>query len=108
MTRINPATVRMVGATVLTVILSGAAALATPSFGTSQSTLASSLHTTFDVDAKRPDWKGSLKVKGVSDVVVTSHSVIPGGYSGWHSHPCLSIVSVSHGAVWLYDAADPT
>lgn len=108
MTRINPATGRMVGATVLTVILSGAAALATPSFGTSQSTLASSLDTTFDVDAKRPDWKASLKVKGVSDVVVTSHSVIPGGYSGWHSHPGLSIVSVTQGAVWLYDADDPT
>ena len=108
MSRINPAPGRMVGATVLTVILLGAAALATPSFGTSQSTLASSLHTTFDVDAKRPDWKASLKVKGVSDVVVTSHSVIPGGYSGWHSHPGLSIVSVTQGAVWLYDADDPT
>jgi hypothetical protein len=108
MSRINPAAGRMSGATILTVILSGAAALATPSFGTSQSTLASSLHTAFDVDAKRADWKASLKVKGVSDVVVTSHSVIPGGYSGWHSHPGLSIVSVTQGAVWLYDADDLT
>jgi quercetin dioxygenase-like cupin family protein len=48
-----------------------------------------------------------LKVKGVSDVFVTSHSVIPGGFSGWHSHPGLSVVSVTQGAVWLYDANDP-
>jgi quercetin dioxygenase-like cupin family protein len=108
MSRINPATRRMVGGTVLSVLLSAGGALATPSFGTSQSTLASSLHTAIDIDAKRPDWKASLKVKGVSDVVVTSHSVIPGGYSGWHSHPGLSIVSVTQGAVWLYDADDST
>jgi quercetin dioxygenase-like cupin family protein len=48
-----------------------------------------------------------LKVKGVSDVFVSSHSVIPGGFSGWHSHPGLSIVSVTQGAVWLYDVNDP-
>ena len=98
---------RIVWAAILSVLLPGAAALATPSFGTSQSTIASAIQTNIEIDAKRPYWKASLKVKGVSDVFVTSHSVIPGGFSGWHSHPGLSIVSVTQGAVWLYDADDP-
>lgn len=88
-------------------LLSGAAAVATPSFGTAQATLASALYTDIDIDAKRPDWKASLTVKGVSGVFVTSHSIIPGGYSGWHSHPGLSVVSVTQGTLWLYDASDP-
>ena len=89
--------------------LSHAGASATPSFGTGQSVVASGLYTDIDVDAKRQsEWKAWLKVKGVSDVVVSNHSLIPGGYSGWHSHPGLSIVSVTQGALWLYDADDPT
>ena len=89
-------------------VLSGAAAFATSSFGTSQTTVANSVITDFNIDANRPDWKASLKVKGVSDVFVTSNSAIPGGHGGWHSHPGLSIVSVTQGAVWLYDADDPS
>jgi hypothetical protein len=83
-------------------------AFATSSFGTSQTIVANSVLTDIDIDAKRLDWKASLKVKGVSDVFVTSNSAIPGGHSGWHSHPGLSIVSVTQGAVWLYDADDPS
>jgi hypothetical protein len=99
---------RRLGMVGLLAVLSGAVALATSSFGTSQTTVANSLLTDIDIDAKRPDWKASLKVKGVSDVFVTSNSAIPGGHSGWHSHPGLSVVSVTQGAVWLYDADDPS
>jgi quercetin dioxygenase-like cupin family protein len=82
--------------------------LATPAFGTTNVTIARALYTDIDADAKRqPEWKASLKVKGVSDVNISSHTLIPGGYSGWHSHPGLSIVSVTQGALWLYDADDP-
>jgi quercetin dioxygenase-like cupin family protein len=108
MSRITQTNRGMACAAVGLVLLCGAGALATPSFGTGQATVANGLYTDIDIEAKRLDWKASLKVKGVSDVFVTSHSVIPGGYSGWHSHPGLSIVSVTHGAVWLYDADDPS
>jgi quercetin dioxygenase-like cupin family protein len=98
----------MVSAAILALILSAASALATPSFGTTNVTLARALYTGIESHAKRlPEWNAFLKVKGVSDVFVTSHSVIPGGYSGWHSHPGLTIVSVTQGALWLYDADDP-
>ena len=89
-------------------IVVGGVAFATPSFGTGQTAVATALYTGIEIGAKRPDWKASLTVKGVSDAAVTNNTAIPGGSSGWHSHPGLSIVSVTQGAVWLYDADDPT
>lgn len=109
MSRIKLTTSRMIWVIALAVTLSGAAALATPSFGTSQTNLARALYTDIDIHAKRlPEWSAFLKVKGVSDVFVNSNSAIPGGHTGWHSHPGLSIVSVTQGAIWLYDADDPS
>jgi hypothetical protein len=108
MSRITHTYRRLVSATALTALLSGAAVLATPSFGASQATIAKGLYTDIETHAERtPDWHAFLKVKGVSDVVVSTHSIIAGGYSGWHSHPGLSIVSVTQGALWLYDADNP-
>jgi quercetin dioxygenase-like cupin family protein len=90
------------------VLLCGAGVLATTSFGTAQAPVANALYTDIEIHAKRePHWNAFLKVKGVSDVFVTNHAIIPGGYSGWHSHPGLSIVSVTQGALWLYDGDDP-
>lgn len=108
MSRINLSKQRIALACVLALSVSGAIVFATSSFGISQTTVATALYTDVEIDAKRPDWKAALKVKGVSDVVVTTNNAIPGGHSGWHSHPGLSVVSVTQGAVWLYDADDPT
>ena len=50
-----------------------------------------------------------LKTKGLTDVYVTSITIKPGGYSGWHSHPGPSIISVKSGTLTLYDdCIDPT
>ena len=50
-----------------------------------------------------------LKTKGRSDVYVTSITIKPGGFSGWHSHPGPSILSVKSGTLTLYDdCIDPT
>ncbi len=50
-----------------------------------------------------------LKTKGLSDVYVTSITIKPGGYSGWHSHPGPSILSVKSGTLTLYDdCIDPS
>jgi len=106
--KIKMKTRRIVWGGVGAVLVSAVAVLATPSFGTSQMVVAHALYNDIKVDARRPDWKASLKVKGVSDVFVRNNSAIPGGHSGWHSHPGLSIVSVTQGAVWLYDGDDPS
>jgi len=109
MHRILNTTFAMIFVTALAVTLSGAAAPRTPSFGISQTILAHAVYPDINIDAKRlPEWGAFLKVKGFSDVFVNSNVAIPGAYSGWHSHPGLSIVSVTQGAVWLYDADDPT
>jgi hypothetical protein len=100
---------RVLCAAALFLALSSAAMFATASSGTSQTTIANALFMDIDIQAKRlPEWGAFLKIKGVSDVFVTSNSAVPGGHSGWHSHPGLSVVSVTQGAVWLYDADDPS
>jgi quercetin dioxygenase-like cupin family protein len=50
-----------------------------------------------------------LKTKGQSDVYVVLNKIVPGGHSGWHSHPGPSIVSVVSGTATEYrsDSPDP-
>ena len=88
-------------------------ALATPSIGVTQVILANALYEGVNVAARRPPdgvdsgWKAILKITGSSDIFVNSNTAIPGANGGWHSHPGLSIVSVTQGAVWHYPAEDP-
>ena len=56
--------------------------------------------------AETDDWEFKLKTKGLSDVYVTHVKVAPGGYSGWHSHPGPSIVSVKSGTATIYNDCD--
>lgn len=103
--------VRKWTAMTLLVVFASAAALvfATPSQGISQMVLALARYEGIDADARRlPEWKAKLKVTGFSDIAVNSNTAAPGATSGWHSHPGLSIVSVTQGALWVYDAEDPT
>jgi len=109
MNRINVTTRGMMCAAVLAVTVSAVSLFATPSSGITQTIVAHAMYTDIEAHANQlPDWGAFLKVKGTSDVFVNSNTGIPGAYSGWHSHPGLSIVSVTQGAVWLYDADDPT
>jgi quercetin dioxygenase-like cupin family protein len=48
-----------------------------------------------------------IKTKGVSDVYVVHNRVVPGGHTGWHSHPGPSIVSVVSGTATEYRSDDP-
>lgn len=98
---------------VLAATLSVGALLATASLGITQVQVAKALYEGIDIDARRndvegPGWKAKLKVTGFSDIVVNNNTAVPGASSGWHSHPGLSIVSVTQGTVTLYDADDPT
>jgi quercetin dioxygenase-like cupin family protein len=44
--------------------------------------------------------------KNSEDVVVFEVTIVPGGGSGWHSHPGPSYVLVTSGTASLYEAAD--
>jgi len=53
-------------------------------------------------------WKLKLKTKGLSDMYVQSNVWIPGGSSGWHTHPGPSLITVTAGTVTVYDGDDPS
>jgi len=48
-----------------------------------------------------------FKTKGLSDIYVVYNTVVPGGHTGWHSHPGPSIVSVRSGTATNYHSDDP-
>ena len=100
---------------ILTVAVAAAVLVwATPTSGISQVILALGLHEGINAAARvqpKDDhgsgWKASLKVSGATNIAVNSNVAVPGATSGWHSHPGLSIVTVTEGAVWDYSAEDP-
>jgi len=47
-----------------------------------------------------------LKTKGLSDVYVVQNVIVPGGNTGWHSHPGPSIISVVSGTATEYRSDD--
>ena len=56
--------------------------------------------------AETDDWEIELRTRGLSDVYMTHIKVAPGGFSGWHSHPGPSIISVKSGTATFYDDCD--
>ncbi len=52
--------------------------------------------------------KVMIDTKGPSDVYVVSNVLVPGGHSGWHTHPGPSLITVKSGTITVYDGDDPT
>jgi hypothetical protein len=50
----------------------------------------------------------SLETRGLADFYVVENTVKPGGYSGWHTHPGLSLVTVKSGTATFFDGDDTT
>jgi quercetin dioxygenase-like cupin family protein len=79
---------------VLTALLGGAVAIATPSAGVSITELARAESIEpFAIDAQ-----------GDNDVIVLTATIEPGGTTGWHSHPGVEIALVKAGTLTVYDA----
>ena len=87
--------------------------LATPAGGQTTTTLAKSLaadpvdisgHSTHPAGA----WRARLRTKGLSDFYVIDNKFIPGGTSGWHSHPGPSLIFVVAGQITNYLGDDPS
>ena len=51
-----------------------------------------------------------LKLSTRDDVQVVTQTItiVPGGHTGWHSHPGPVFVTISAGTMTFYDADDPT
>jgi hypothetical protein len=56
---------------------------------------------------RRHVWSSSQRTKGDSDLYVQNNVWIPGGTSGWHTHPGHSLITVTAGAVTAYEGDDP-
>src|SRR5215204_5063370 len=59
-----------------------------------------------DANSKRNVWHSLQKTKGSSDLYVQSNVWVPGGTSGWHTHPGHSLITVTAGAVTAYEGDD--
>ncbi|MCI0681336.1 MAG: cupin domain-containing protein [Gemmataceae bacterium] len=82
-------------------------AWATPGSGATTTPLAGpSVLGEVDTKSETDDHEVELKIKGLSDVHVSHIRIVPGGQSGWHSHPGPSIISVKAGTLTLYDDCD--
>src|SRR5262249_58709729 len=62
-----------------------------------------------DIDAKShaEDHQARIKTKGFSDVYIVHNKIVPGGHTGWHSHPGISFVTVRSGTATEYHGDDP-
>jgi len=98
----------------LTVCIAGAslgprkAAFATPSSGFTSTTVTASGVPEITLKTLSPTHQVRIRTEGLSDVHVTTNVVVPGGTSGWHTHPGPSIVVVKSGTATVYDGDDPT
>ena len=105
---------RLLWLTCAVVLSAGAYAgvvLATPSSGFTSTTLAVGRFDEIDVHnlALPPDfWHARVKTQGLSDVYVQSNVWVPGGTSGWHTHPGHSLITVTAGSVTAYEGDDPS
>src|SRR5438309_8081408 len=54
------------------------------------------------VVTEHPNWGVIFKTKRLSDVYVVRNVIVPGGHTGWHSHPGPSIISVVSGQATEY------
>jgi quercetin dioxygenase-like cupin family protein len=49
------------------------------------------------------NWTVNLQDKGQSEFFIQDLVVGPGGYTGWHSHPGILMVTVKEGSLEFYD-----
>jgi hypothetical protein len=90
------------------VLFAWGAAWATPSQGLNTTILSGPVALDeIDVHSKSDHHSVKIKTQGTSDVWVVQNRIVPGGHTGWHSHPGPSIISVVSGQATEYDADDP-
>ena len=81
-------------------------ASATPANGFASDVAKASFDSLHIVYTQTP--KIRLLVNDPADYYTVTNTVIPGGYSGWHTHPGPSVVVVKTGVATVYDGDDPT
>ena len=82
-------------------------AWATPSSGLSTTILTGPVMLG-DLDLKSKSAVHDVKIKtnGASDVYIVHNRIVPGGHTGWHSHPGISFVTIKSGTATFYQGDD--
>jgi quercetin dioxygenase-like cupin family protein len=89
-------------------ICGSVAALATPRAGLLFNNLSTATSQPLASGSQNGGWQIQLQTNGPTDVITQTIGFLPGGSSGWHSHPGPAIVSVAAGAATLYHGNDPS
>jgi hypothetical protein len=61
-----------------------------------------------DLTPRKDLWLSLQRTKGPSDLFVQSNLWLPGGSTGWHTHPGHSLIIVTAGTVTAYEGNDPS
>lgn len=96
------------------ILICVSALLATPSFGfvvnqilasgTTSGNMNQQIQIAGNPDGSTGNWQLQLQAQGQSDFYVQQLALMPGGYSGWHTHPGLLVGTVVSGSVDFYNA----
>lgn len=49
-------------------------------------------------------WEAQLQSEGPSNFITQDVAFVPGGYTGWHNHPGILLLTLTEGSVDWYDA----
>jgi hypothetical protein len=109
----------LLGSTLMGTIAYVGNAVATPASGFTGTTIAvgrfGDIETTNQVlrmlgdgPPQRDLWLSLQRTKGPSDLYVQNNLWVPGGSTGWHTHPGHSLIIVTAGTVTAYDGDDAT
>jgi quercetin dioxygenase-like cupin family protein len=83
-------------------------ALATPGEGAFPTLIAGPVALDeLDIKGKTETHELKLKTKGISQSAIVRFHIVPGGHTGWHSHPGPAFVMVKAGTLTLYYADNP-
>jgi len=82
-------------------------ALATPGVGITTTIVSTAAAGEIHLNSKSDIHDVKIKTKGESDVYVVRNVIVPGGHTGWHTHPGPSIISVASGTVTEYRSDEP-
>jgi quercetin dioxygenase-like cupin family protein len=107
----------LIGAAVVTICIVGIA-LATPVVGLNFANILASGTSNTEIsvhvrvalppvaghEQEDNEWTAKLLTSGPSNFIVQDVSYLPGGHTGWHSHPGFLLVSVTEGSIEWYDA----
>jgi len=90
-------------------LLAWRVAWATPASGVTTTILSGPVDFDDDLKVKSESDTNEIEIemKGSSDVYIVLNVIVPGGHTGWHSHPGISFVTVRAGTATEYSGDDP-